>query len=247
MTPGGLAFSKDTVTNMGDVEEIDLSATPVLLHRSGVMICPQDKVLVVADLHFEKASSYAERGVFLPPYDTAATLAALDRILDTFQPELVIALGDSFHDRRATDRLPEVFRGEINRLQQRRQWIWIAGNHDPEPPADLDGDHALEIAIGNLVFRHEPLDGEAPGEVAGHLHPAARLRRRGRSVRRRCFATNGQRIVLPAFGALTGGLNVLDSAWSGIFPGRGFETWMMGRDRLYRVAAKQLLADKSSG
>ncbi len=243
MTPGAMAMKAGTITGAHDAAECTLAGAAVLLHRSGVMINPDDRLLVVADLHLEKGSSYAERGVFLPPYDTAATLASLDRILAAFDPELVIALGDSFHDRSAAGRLPDVYRDQIRRLQAGRQWVWIAGNHDPEPPDDLGGDHAVELAVGRLVFRHEPVAGQAIGEVAGHLHPAARLRRRGRSVRRRCFATDGRRIVLPAFGALTGGLNVLNSAWSGIFAGDDFDAWMIGHDRLYRVSARQLLGD----
>ncbi len=120
-------------------------------------------------------------------------------------PRMVIALGDSFHDREAHGRLSAPDRDAIAGLQARRDWIWISGNHDPALPSDLGGVVASEVAIGPIAFRHEPTG--AAGEIAGHLHPKARVSTRGRSMERRCFASDGERAVMPAFGAYTGGLS----------------------------------------
>jgi len=225
------------------MSDVEVAGEELALDPGGAVYWPAMKALLVADLHFEKGSSYARRGVFVPPYDTAATLNRLAALVARLEPELVIALGDSFHDPEGSARMPEPYRVALAALQAGREWYWIAGNHDPEPPDGVGGEALTELAIGGLTFRHEPRTGSAPGEFAGHLHPCARLRRRGRSVRRRCFATDGTRMVLPAFGALTGGLNVLDEAWAGVFEGRRFEAWMIGRERLYRIAGKRLLGD----
>ncbi|MCB1488195.1 MAG: ligase-associated DNA damage response endonuclease PdeM [Bauldia sp.] len=202
------------------------------------------RLLVVADLHFEKGSSFARRGQMLPPYDTAETLARLARLIGRLDPAVVIALGDSFHDDGGAARLLPRDRAALARLQSGREWIWIAGNHDRNAAAGLDGMHAETLAIGPLVFRHEPAVGEeAAGEIAGHLHPAARVAGRGKWVRRRCFAGDGNRLVLPAFGAYAGGLNVLDRAFAGLFAGPGFRAFVLGEDRVYAVGRKVLRPD----
>ena len=172
--------------------------------RSGVLYIPASQTLVVADLHFEKGSAFAARGMMLPPYDTAATLARLAEVIVFFQPRAVIALGDSFHDRSAGARIDSTDRATLLALQKGRDWLWIAGNHDPAPPENLGGEAHAAFTLGPLTFRHEPLPGAAPGEIAGHLHPVARVAGRGASLRRRCFASDGQRCILPAFGAYAG-------------------------------------------
>jgi len=225
----------------------EVAGHELLFDASGVVVWPNESILIVADLHLEKGSSHAERRIFLPPYDTAATLAALTKAIHCYAPKTVICLGDSFHDRRAARRIADGDRETIFRLQAGRNWFWVSGNHDPEAPTGLGGDSCDELGIGNLIFRHEPTAGPTPGEIAGHLHPAARIRGRGRSVRRRCFASDGTRLVLPAFGAFTGGLNVLDPAWSGIFSGRRFTTCLIGENRLFPIPARALLRDRLSG
>ena len=135
--------------------------------------------LVVSDLHLEKGSSFAARGVLLPPYDTAATLGRLAAVIARHDPRMVIALGDSFHDRTAHERLCGADRDAIAALQVRRDWVWISGNHDPALPSDLGGVVASEVCIGPIAFRHEPTG--ASGEIAGHLHPKARVPTRGRT------------------------------------------------------------------
>lgn len=202
-------------------------------------------VLVVSDLHLEKASSYAARGQMLPPYDTRATLARLTRQMETLRPRTVVSLGDSFHDRGARPRMAADDVARVRQMTGVCDWVWIEGNHDPKPPEDLGGRMAEELAIGPLTFRHIPTGGAAPGEVAGHLHPCARVvGRGGRTVRARCFATDGERLVMPAYGALTGGLNVLDEAFAAVFPQR-LLAGVIGRDGVYMAGRDSLAPDRT--
>lgn len=208
----------------------------------GGLYLPDQATLVVADLHIEKGSYFAARGQMLPPYDTAATLKRLATLVRRLAPARVIALGDSFHDRGADARLGEADRAVLAGLTASAEWIWIAGNHDPEPPRDLGGWATHELAIGPLSFRHAPRPGRALGEIAGHLHPSARVAGRGRSVRRRCFVANAERLVMPAFGALAGGLNVLDEAFRPLFDGRAFHAFMLG-ETVHAVAGRRLVGE----
>jgi uncharacterized protein len=204
---------------------------------SGALFWEDERLLVVSDLHLEKGSSFATRGVLLPPYDTVATLGRLAAVIARHDPRAVIALGDSFHDRDAHGRLSAPDREAISALQARRDWIWISGNHDPAIPSDLGGMVAEEVAIGAIVFRHEPTG--ASGEIAGHLHPKARVSTRGRSMERRCFACDGERAVMPAFGAFTGGLSIRDVAFAKIFQTVGFMAHVLGDVRLHTIAASR--------
>lgn len=222
---------------------LTVASVTLIADPAGALYWPDEKLLVVADLHLEKGSAFAARGVLLPPYDTAATLLRLERLIDRYAPRLVIALGDSFHDRKGATRLPEAFRSMLKDMQRGRDWVWIAGNHDPEPTEGIGGRFAGTLAFGPLTFRHEPRAGSAEGEIAGHLHPVARVARRGRSVSRRCFAGDGRRIVMPAFGAYAGGLNVRDRAIAPLFGTLAFTAHMLGQRRLYAVAAARCLPD----
>jgi DNA ligase-associated metallophosphoesterase len=210
---------------------------------AGALYWPEQGLLVIADLHLEKGSSYARRGVLLPPYDTAATLARLSRLILRYAPRMVIALGDSFHDGEGPARVVDSDRAALAVMQRGRDWIWIAGNHDPEPVMGLGGTSAALLAIGTLIFRHAPEPGAVMGEIAGHLHPVARVSGRGRTVSRRCFAADGKRLVMPAFGAYAGGLNIRDRAFAAVFGTLKFTAHMLGEDRLYAVAAKRCLGD----
>lgn len=210
----------------------------------GALYWPSEKCLIVADLHFEKGSAYAARGVHLPPYDTSATLTRLEELIVRLKPDSVIALGDSFHDEGARARIAPSDAARINNLTNACEWTWIAGNHDPLPEG-FGGTIADEVRRGSLVFRHEPAPAPATGEVAGHLHPCAVVRVRGRRLRRRCFASDGTRLILPAFGAYTGGLNVCDAAYVPLFAGRDFHAWMMGRDQIVPVSARRLMPDRA--
>jgi len=222
--------------------QLTVSGVELVADVSGVLYWPEQELLAVADLHLEKGSSYAERRVLLPPYDTAATLARLSQAVARYAPRVVVALGDGFHDGRGPTRLADTDRASLLGLQRGRDWIWIAGNHDPEPAEHIGGRFMVTLALGALTFRHAPEDG-ARGEVAGHLHPVARVAGRGRAVSRRCFATDGRRMVMPAFGAYAGGLNVRDRAFANVFDTLAFTAHMMGEQRIYAVAAKRCLPD----
>jgi DNA ligase-associated metallophosphoesterase len=142
--------------------------------------------------------------MLMPPYDTAATLLALQAVIARYEPRIVVSLGDSFHDDWGSERLPGVFRERLLALMAGRDWFWIAGNHDPKPPVDLPGTTVQGLAVGAVRFRHEPSRGAEPGEVAGHLHPCARIVQRAKSVRRRCFATDGSRMIAAGLRRLYG-------------------------------------------
>lgn len=219
-----------------------LRGAEVLLDPAGGLFWPAEGLLAVADLHLEKGSALARRGRMLPPYDTADTLTQLEAMVTRWRPRTLIALGDSFHDGGGAARLTHEAHGRLRALQAGRSFIWIAGNHDPAPSPLLEGDWAVEARIGPLVFRHEPSGDADPGEVAGHLHPAARIAVRGRTIRRRCFATDGQRMVLPAIGAYAGGLNVRHPALASLFRG-AYEAHMLGRERTYRVTVRACIMD----
>ena len=214
---------------------VEVNGEELLLEAAGALWWPGETTLVFADLHFEKGSFYARSGQMLPPYDTRATIARIETLVARRKPSRVIALGDSFHDPYAAERLDEEERARLAKLREGLEWIWIAGNHDPMPPHWLGGRVAEEIAIGCLLFRHEPQEFNARGEVAGHLHPCATVTRRGRSLRRRCFVSDGKRLLMPAFGAYAGGLDVRDRAVSGLFKDR-FLTYLLGAARVYAVA-----------
>jgi DNA ligase-associated metallophosphoesterase len=191
-------------------------------------------------LHFEKGSSFAVRGQMLPPYDTHATLTRVARLVAEHKPDIIVSLGDSFHDGGGPARMDESQRALLQDLVGRADWVWVEGNHDGRAPETLGGAVRDVLHIGPLVLRHEPTG--ASGEIAGHLHPCAKVAGRGRSVRRRCFATDGQRLVMPAFGAYTGGLNVCDEAFAPIFPD-GVTALVLGKDRVLPAPYARLLPD----
>ena len=219
---------------------ISIAGTALVADCDGALYWPEEGLLAVADLHLEKASSFAARGVLLPPYDTAATLSRIARLVARYAPRVVIALGDSFHDGDGPARIAAADRASLAGLQRGRDWIWIAGNHDPDPdPADgIGGSFGGMLAVGALIFRHEPTG--ADGEIAGHLHPVARVSARGRTVSRRCFASDGARLVMPAFGAYAGGLNVRHRAFADVFGTLAFTAHVLGERRLYALAASPL-------
>lgn len=207
-------------------------------HLSGALFVPEFSALLVADLHLEKGSAFAAGGQLLPPYDTRKTIARLSAAMADCGAKTVIALGDSFHDRDADHRIhDEDAKTLAGLVRSVADWIWIEGNHDPEPPARFGGRTRPELALGGLTLRHEPLRGDAPGEICGHLHPAAKVIGRGRRLR--CFATDGTRMILPAFGAYAGGLSVRDAAILSVF-GRCPDAWVMGRDAVYPIPARRL-------
>ena len=211
---------------------------------AGALWLPRIRTLVAGDLHLEKGSSRARRGELLPPYDTRHTLDRLDAELARWAPETLVLLGDSFHDPRAVARLlPEDAR-RIALLARGRWLVWIEGNHDGRRGVSalggLPGVVAETAEVEGLTLRHEPLPGLRPGEVAGHLHPAARVAAAGRAVRRRAFLTDGERLILPAFGAYAGGLNARDPAFDGLFV-RAPVAAMLGDDKVRPIPWSALL------
>ncbi len=221
-------------------EAIEIAGERAVCDQQGGLYFPELDLLAVSDLHLEKGASYARRGSFVPPYDTAATLVRLEAVIARYHPKMVISLGDSFHDGKGAAHMPGLFRDQLTVLMAGRDWFWVAGNHDPDAPEGLPGETVGEIAIGGLVFRHEPSAVRVAGEIAGHLHPCARIVQRGRSVRRRCFASDGHRLIMPAFGAYTGSLNVLDRAYSGLFRPEAFMAYLLGAERIYPIAGSML-------
>jgi DNA ligase-associated metallophosphoesterase len=228
------------VSRIADAELVGIAGEGVLCDPRGTLYFPALGLLAVSDLHLEKGSSLARRGALVPPYDTSATLHRLQAVIGDYAPRIVVSLGDSFHDVEGAARLHPSFRERLEKLMAGRDWFWIAGNHDPEAPADLPGETVRELAVGPLLFRHEPSRGGAEGEIAGHLHPCARIVRRGRSVRRRCFAGDGTRMIMPAFGAYTGSLNVLDHAYAGLFRRESLMAYMLGADRVFAISGAML-------
>ncbi|MEQ8481866.1 MAG: ligase-associated DNA damage response endonuclease PdeM [Hoeflea sp.] len=225
---------------MPTVAEIEVNGTAAICDCAGVLLLPDSRILVVSDLHLEKGAAFARRGMMLPPYDTAATLARLSQMVGRYDPRMVISLGDSFHDRAGSQFLPDDYRASLKALQRGREWTWIEGNHDPVRPAGLEGDWVRELHLEGLVFRHEPRKGEFAGEVAGHLHPAARVVRRGKAVKRACFASDGKRLLMPAFGSTTGGLELRHPAMRGLFDQGALVAHLLGRERLYSVAFRRM-------
>lgn len=196
---------------------VRINGTAAALRPSGALWIESARVLIAADLHLEKGSAYAARGQLLPPYDTTATLGRLEKEVAALKPDRLVLLGDSFHDGRWAARMAADDRARIDALAGAVQMVWITGNHDDEGLDGLPGVQHDTLAVERLILRHEPVAGPAPGEVAGHLHPCAKVSAAGRAVRRRCFATDGERIILPAFGAYAGGLNLIDAAYAGLF------------------------------
>ena len=185
---------------------VTLAGAALRARASGALWWPEAGLLCVSDLHLGKAERMARRGGPLaPPYDTEETLARLEAEVAALAPRVVVCLGDSFDDSEAARALPDAARLRLAGLMAGRRWIWIEGNHDPGP-VDLGGSHLRAFTAGSLVFRH--VASAAGGEVSGHYHPKAGIRAQGRRVRRPCFAVDGGRMILPAFGAYTGGLDV---------------------------------------
>lgn len=226
-----------------DEQRVTISGRSLIADRSGALFWPSEDALIIADMHLEKGSYFAQRGRLLPPYDTRTTLMALAEVIDKYDAENIIALGDSFHDRDGPARMQGDDRAILEILQDDCDWFWITGNHDPVLPDTLKGHILNELEVGGLTLRHEPAAGPVTHEIAGHLHPAAKISLYGHTLRRPCFISNGRRLVLPAFGAFAGGLNVLDEAFEPVFGLDGFNVCMMGHEGLYPVSTRLLRED----
>ncbi|GJD84545.1 hypothetical protein HPGCJGGD_2422 [Methylobacterium haplocladii] len=250
MTEASLPLNEETILALGLRLEKTTKAAGLMLageiltfDRTGALWLEAHRTLVVSDLHLEKGSSFAVRsGQFLPPYDTRETLACLHEVVCRLDPACVVALGDSFHDARGPERLEPGDRAMVAALQEGRDWIWIAGNHDAAVSEGVGGRYAAALAVGGLTLRHEPSVSAAEGEIAGHLHPCGKVTMRGRSVRRRCFVTDERRLVMPAFGAFTGGLNVRAAVFEPLFP-KGFTAHLLGDGRVFAIGRNMLGKD----
>src|SRR5262245_48824362 len=173
-------------------QTLAISGKPFIADNSGALFWPGEQTLLVADLHLEKASSYARNGTLLPPYDTYQTLVHLAEVIDRYEPERVIALGDSLHDGNGAARMAAQNLEILHLLQEDREWIWLTGNHDPQIARELGGRPCDTLELHGITLRHKPTEGSATHEIAGHMHPAARLSMYGYSIRRPCFVGNGR-------------------------------------------------------
>lgn len=209
---------------------------------SGALWCERSATLVVSDLHLEKGSSAACRGLLVPPYDTAETLRALAAVIARFRPRRVVSLGDSFHDAGALGRIADRDLATLEDLQRGREWLWISGNHDEGLSGILPGDHADALVEEGMRFVHIPRTGQGGAEIAGHLHPCVKVQTRAGSLRRRAFIFDGQRLLMPAFGAYAGGLNARDPAILSLFAG-GFAVYALGRERVFAIPPGQCRPD----
>jgi uncharacterized protein len=220
---------------------IHLAGERLMLDPAGALIWPAAAMLIVSDLHLEKGSSFARRGMLLPPWDTHATLERLTLLLRRYRPRIVMALGDSFHDRHGAQRLPSAEQTRLNAMSEVHRFIWVQGNHDPSPPEGIAGEWVETFKTDSLVFRHVAIEDATPGEISGHYHPKATAPARGGSITRACFIADARRIILPAFGSYSGGLDVRDPAITRLFP-RGGRIFLLGKERLFSFALPQARA-----
>lgn len=238
-------MSYDTSTARAVVYE---DSATVFLRFAGQMFEPlpsgglywiEQKTLLVADLHLEKLSSFARRGALLPPYDTSMTLKRLGDDLERTGAQHVIALGDSFHRDEGVSTLLDADRLRLLTLMGKAHWTWIAGNHDPSAHA-LGGTCVERLERNSLIFEHQPRR-DVFGLIAGHLHPAARVVAEGRSVRRPCFVHDNRLMILPAYGASTGSINIMSPPFMGLIDFGSIEVTMIGRGRVYPVSPRRLV------
>ncbi len=210
---------------------LHIASERLMLDPAGALIWPAQKLMAIADLHLEKGAHFASRGQFLPPYDSAETLARLRLLLRRHRPERLVLLGDSFHH--SSGRLSTADRQSLTTLTQGLRLTWLLGNHDPALPPDLPGEALDSFSEGPFTFRHIPTARLSQGaEIAGHFHPKAAMPTRAGAISRPCFVTSANRVILPAFGAFTGGLDIADPAIATLFP-RGGRAFLLGEARLF--------------
>lgn len=210
---------------------LHIAGERLMLDPAGCVAWPAQRLLAVADLHLEKGSAFAARGRMLPPYDTAETLERLGRAIRRWAPRRLVLLGDSFHDTGGAARLAAADHALLQRLLAGIEVTWVLGNHDPAPPQGLPGAAAESLRLGPFTFRHIGQPG-AVAELSGHFHPKATMPTRAGAVTRACFLSDGRRVLLPAFGAYAGGLDIADPAIARLFP-RGGRAFLVGAERLF--------------
>ncbi|WP_158747196.1 ligase-associated DNA damage response endonuclease PdeM [Acidisphaera sp. L21] len=221
---------------------IHLAGNRLMLDPAGALWWPERKLLAVADLHLEKGSASALKGNLVPPWDTRATLDRLALLIRRYTPRTILALGDSFHDADGANRLMPADATRLRAIAASHEFIWLLGNHDPLPPDGLPGTTAEWWEASGVVFRHQA--GGAGPEICGHHHPKASITTRAQTITRPCFVSGPQRLMLPAFGAYTGGLDVRHPAIAKLFP-RGGRAFLLGKERLFAFTLGQSAAMQS--
>ena len=213
--------------------QLRFSDERLILDPTGAVFWPSKRILVVSDLHLEKASAAAMRGMLLPPFDTRATLEKLHRLILLYRPNKIISLGDSFHDNNGIERMSDSDRMHLTLMATETPFIWITGNHD-SAPLDLPGTSAFELQEEPFVFRHQAdlQLGVHSGEISGHYHPKATIATKAQRVSRPCFVTDTARLMLPSFGSYTGGLDIRDPAIAALFP-NGLRVLLLGQKDLF--------------
>lgn len=240
-SPKLLAPSSTRPWGLSKEHRISLNGLDLIPDLSGALFVPDFKTLLIADLHLEKASNMAKRGVHLPPYDTRASLAQLEAVITHTRPEQLIFLGDSFHDDGARERISEADLVRLRAISESAATIWITGNHDPHPPTDIGGRIADEVIFGGVTLRHEPKTlGPEEMEIAGHLHPGSAVSQRGKRIHCKCFIGNATRLIMPAFGSFTGALSISAAPFRDLFTGKDFHVWMLGQRAIYKFPASRV-------
>jgi uncharacterized protein len=236
--PTNLTPSRAALPSLHKIMLADVALRPDI---SGALHVPEMNTLIISDLHLEQGSSLARRGIRVPPYDTAISLGLLENVITKFAPERLVFLGDTFHDGEGEARLPEEHLLRLQKISQAHECFWISGNHDPKPPETIAGHAADLVMLGPLMLRHQPLklhDGEF--EISGHLHPGCAITQRGRRISGKCFIADQRRLIMPAFGAYTGGLSVFSDAYAGLFNRAETLTWMIGREAIHKFPFSRL-------
>jgi DNA ligase-associated metallophosphoesterase len=204
-----------------------LAGNRMLLDASGVMFWPAHKLLIFSDLHFEKGSFLSQFANPLPRFDTQETLERMRRLLQVYQPQLVVCLGDSFHDANAINRMESTLVSAINTLVNSvSKWYWVLGNHDPDIAEEFDGESVPHLILNNILLVHEPEKlsehESVNAQIIGHFHPKLRTRKLGHTVSGKCFVLTDERLLMPAFGQYTGGLSIEDKAIKKMLEGDRF-------------------------
>lgn len=213
--------------------------------RTGALYWPAEKTLIVSDLHLEKGSYLSEDGVVLPPYDTGSSFEKLEEALDRFDPQRVIALGDSFCG--GDDVRLSAHDGDwLFDLMEDREWFWVSGPDQAEVPEMFGGTVVPHLTVGGIKFRYEPVRAPVSHEIAGRMHPVAQISEYGHLMRGRCFVSNGSRLILPSMGAYSAGSNVLGSAFDPLLGHEGLFVWSIHAGRVSQVASGQLLEEMAA-
>lgn len=233
------ACKADDVTRLQGSARITLASVALELTPEGAVWMPEARVLIVADLHLGKAAHFAARGQMLPPHEAQETLHRLSRLVDYHVPETLILLGDTFHSKRGAAALDAGAVAALNALTTRTRLLFITGNHDQELPPLITGESAATFTLGTILLRHEPC-GDGQVEIVGHLHPSARLKTAAGMVRRRCFVHTLNRIILPAFGSLTGSRDVSCPEFSPWITEGGM-AFLLAEGRVHAVSIAHLI------